>query len=253
MNSQRIARSLGWTLSTVGLALLAACGGGGGDSPAPAVVQVATPAVASTVCGITPTAQTGAEAFSIQATQTMQINGFDTQITLLTSPTGYSYAGVDVRLNVPLLDLRNVNQHGYPEAQMLDTMGIEMGSRFAAGAVGCVAGVTRVFDVNGTSLMSWTSQQMPELPLERLTNSAINGFEFINNFDSTQATAVFRISRSTLVDPASAAICHISAAGAVDCATPNVQASTDGQQWEIRRPITEPGVYMLTASPEPLV
>lgn len=256
MNNQSIIRRLGLSVSAMGLALLTACGGGGGSSEPVAAQppqQQVPPAASTSLCGVTPTTQTGPEAFNILANQPAQFNGFDSLITLLTSPTGYSYAGVDVKMNVPMKDLRGVTQYGYPEGETTDSMGVEMGSLFAPGAVGCVTGVSRVVNVNGVSLVSWASQQLPEVPVERLSASAVNGFEFTHNFASTQATAVFRIHKSAMVDPASAAICHISAAGSVDCATPDVRESTDGQQWELRLPITAPGVYMLSAAQEPLI
>ena len=149
--------------------------------------------------------------------------------------------------------LRGVSRYGYPQAETTDSMGVEMGSRFAPGTVGCVSGVSRVINVNGVNLVSWVSQKLPEVPVERLTSAAVNGFEFTHNFASTEAMAVFRIHKSAMVDPASAAICHISGASSVDCATPDVRESTDGQQWELRLPITAPGVYMLSAEQEPLV
>lgn len=253
MNSQRIIRRLGLSVSTASLAILTACGGGGSEPVASSAPQEVIPAASVSLCGVTPTTQQGPEAFNLMANQPVQINGFDSLITLLTSPTGYSYAGVDVKMSVPMKDLRGVTQYGYPEAETTDSMGVEMGSRFAPGAVGCITGVSRVANVNGVNLVSWASQQLPEVPVERLSASAVNGFEFTHNFASTEATAVFRIHKSAMVDPASATICHIGSTSSVDCATPDVRESTDGQQWELRLPITAPGVYMLSAQQEPLV
>lgn len=259
MNSQCIIRRLGITFSAMGLALLTACGGGGADespvasAPVAAPAPVVAPATTTPLCGVTPVEQQGPESFSVLANQSMEINGFDARITLLSSPTGYSYAGVDVSLSVPMKDLRGVMQHGYPEADTQDSMGVEMGSRFAPGSVGCVTGVTRVFNVNGATLMSWASAEVPNLPVDQLTSQAVNGFEYVHNFETTEATAVFRMSKVALADPASASICHIAAGGAVDCSTPDVRESADGQRWELRLPITSPGVYMLSANHEQLV
>lgn len=247
------ARHLSLALSALTLTLLAACGGGGsGEDPASERVPLAWPMAESTVCGLSPVAQSGPEAYSVRANERVLLNGYEGSVTVLTSPTGYSYAGLEVTLNVPMKDLRNVTQNGYPTAESTDSMGVEMGSVFAPGSVGCVAGVSRVFDVNNAHLVSWTSERLIDVPVERLLGVAVNGFEFTHNFATTEATAVFRMSKSALTDPAVAAICQISFSGDVDCSTPDVRESSDGQQWELRLPMTTPGVYMLTADPEPL-
>ncbi len=247
-------RHLRLALSALMLTLLAACGGGGGsaEDAAGEKVPLAWPMAESTVCGQLPVAESGPEAYSVRANERVLLNGYEGSVTLLTSPTGYSYAGLEVALNVPMRDLRNVTQTGYPTADPTDSMGVEMGSAFAPGSVGCVAGVSRVFDVNNVHLVSWTSEKLVDVPVERLLGVAVNGFEFTHNFATTEATAVFRMNKSALSDPAAAAICQITFAGEVDCATPDVRDSSDGQQWELRLPMTTPGVYMLTAGLEQL-
>lgn len=252
MKNHRIVRRLGLILSAAGLALLTACGGGG-ENAAVAENPVVAPAAAPTVCGITPVAQQGAEQFHQYADQRMTISGLDVEIALLTSPNGYSYDGLNLSLSLPMKDLRGVMLHGYPEGETQDSMGVEMGSQFAAGSVGCVAGVSRVFEVNGVSLMSWASAQVPSLPVDQLSSVAVNGFEYMHNFGSKEAMAVFRMSKVTLADPSSAAICHIASNSSVDCATPDVRESANGEQWEFRLPITASGVYMLSAEQEQLM
>lgn len=252
MQKPPVPHHLSLALSALVLTLLAACGGGGGEDPAGEKVPLAWPMAESTVCGQLPVAQSGPEAYSVRANQSVLLNGYEGSVTLLTSPTGYSYAGLEVALNVPMRDLRNVTQTGYPTADPTDSMGVEMGSAFAPGSVGCVAGVSRVFDVNNVHLVSWTSEKLVDVPVERLLGVAVNGFEFTHNFATTEATAVFRMNKSALSDPAAAAICQITFSGEVDCATPDVRDSSDGQQWELRLPMTTPGVYMLTASLEHL-
>lgn len=243
--NQRLALGLG----PLCLALLTACGGGEQSAPD----SMAQPAAAPTVCGVDAVATSGPETLLFVGDRDLLVNGYPVMMSLLQSPTGYSHPGYPAPLSLPMHDLRAVSPQGHPQANTLDSMGVEMSSPFNAGSVACVSGISRVFNVNGLDLVSWTSQQMPDVPVERLSASAVNGFEFTHNLGDKQATAVFRISRSALVDPDSAAICHITAAGGVDCATPHVSRSTDDQQWELRLPITAPGVYMLSAEPEPLV
>jgi hypothetical protein len=253
MNRSSFTSRLALALSTLTLAMLTACGGG---SEAPVEVVApnpqALPAAVPTLCGVQAVATSGVESFNVLANQTAELNGFATQVTVLTSPAGYSYAGATATMLVPMQDMREVLYHGYTELATPDRMGIEMGSLLAPGSVGCVAGVTRVADV-GTAgapnlLVSWASEQLPNLPVDRLPSQAINGFEFINNFADTRATAVFSMSKSLLVDAGSVQICHVGISGTVNCFTPSVTDS--GQQWTFRLPISQPGVYMLSAPRE---
>lgn len=253
MKNHHLLSQLARCVSASVLVVLTACGGGGEEASVQTAPSQATATAASTVCGQVPAAQQGPEAFNVLANQTLLVNGANVQMTLLTSPTGYSFAGVPVTMNLPLFDLREVALHGYPASDNGDSMGVESGSLFAPGSVSCVTGVSRVFDVGGSQLVSWTSQNIPSLPIELLTSTAINGFEYTHNFASTNATAVFRISKAAMSNPSAATICHIVSSGSVNCSAADWSESSDGLRWELRRSLVESGVYMLTAPPETLV
>ncbi len=251
MNRSPIKSSLALSLSTLMLALLTACGGGGDASVAVTDPQ-AQPAAVPTVCGVSAVPTTGAEAYNVVADQTLLVSGVETQMRLLTSPTGYSYGALTVDLALPLEDLREVFSQGYSPQATTDRMGVEMGSAFAAGSVGCVTGISRVIDI-GTEgapnyLLSWTSAVLPDVPVGSLPNEAVNGFEYTHNFTNKDAYAVFRVSKSVLTDINSAQVCHVNRNGAVDCRTPAV--TDEGQQWVLKRAISESGIYLLSATRE---
>ncbi|MGI9216665.1 MAG: hypothetical protein ACR2JA_06655, partial [Hydrogenophaga sp.] len=179
MNRSTINSRLALSLSTLMLALLTACGGGGagGDSNpvAGAPDPLAQPAAAHTVGGVdsTPVAvAAGAERLDIVYNQTWDINGVEVPIRLLTSLTGYPYDVGSQTLSLPMEDLRAVRIHGYTPSEATGSMGVELGSSFAAGSVGCINSVSRITN-NGTQdspnyLVSWTSAMLTNVPVGSL-------------------------------------------------------------------------------------
>lgn len=244
---------LGLALATMGLALLTACGGGGETSLPDVVSQLpVTPAAAPTICGASTVATTGAPAHQVSNDTTVVLNGVATQVSLVTSPTGYPFDGQPISLVLPMEDMREVMFQGYTPQTTADSMGVDTPSRLAAGAVGCVNSVARVFN-SGTDalpnyLLSWTSAAVTDLPLGLVPEHILNGFEFTHNFATTSATAVFRVSKTTLVDAAGAQICHVDSAAAVTCSAPVV--TDGGEQWSLTLPIASAGVYLLVAPRE---
>lgn len=251
MNRSTHTSRLALTLSVLTLALLTACGGGGEESVA-VVDPQAQPAAVPTVCGVPAVPTAGAEAFNVIADQTLLVSGVETQMSLLTSPNGYSYGALTVNLALPLEDLREVFSQGYSPQATTDRMGVEMGSAFAAGSVGCVTGISRVVDIGAAEapnyLLSWTSAVLPNVPVGSLPNEAVNGFEYTHNFANKDAYAVFRVSKSVLTDAGSAQICHVNRSGTVDCQVPAL--TEDGLQWVFKRAISESGIYLLSATRE---
>lgn len=255
MHRSPITSRLALSLSTLTLALLTACGGGGGDAPVTEAAPVqALPAASPVVCGVPVAPTAGPEAFDVIADKTWEVNGLETRMTLMTSPTGYSYGALTVPLALPMEDLREASL-GYTPAATRNSMGVEMGSEFAPGAVGCVIGVSRVIDNSTTEdpnyLVSWASELLTNVPVDQLPAQAVNGFEFTHNFPSTRATAVFRMNKDALTDTGSVQICHLNAGGVVNCAAPVVTETDDGLQWTFKRDISESGIYMLSAKLEP--
>lgn len=250
-SSYRIKTPFGLTLSALGLTLLTACGGGGGEEPSvtPAPTEeIATPSVV-TICDVQATATTGPESHQVSPSQTVEIDGFSTQFSLVTSPAGYPYDGAPVRLSIPLEDLRDVAQRGYTPQSTLDSMGIETGSRFQAGSVGCVRGVSRVknngTDINPSYEFTWASETIANVPVNDVPNFAVNGFEFLNNFGTTAATAVFRMEKALVSDESAVRVCHVTSSQ-IDCLVPTV--IDDGTQWVFTSPVAQTGVYVLSAS-----
>lgn len=269
MNRRIITSRLTLSLSTLMLALLTACGGGGGDTTVggtdtggiggsdPVVSTPVQPAAASTVCGIVATPITvaaGAERLDLIDNQTIELNSVQVPMRLITSLTGFPYDIDTQSLALPMEDLRAVMELGYTPNATSDTMGVEMGSTFAAGSVGCINSVSRITN-NGTEqtpnyLLSWTSAMLTNVPMGSVPDTAVNGFEYTHNFTDKPADAVFRISKSTLADTSSAQICHINAQGSIDCVAPAVTETDNGLQWILKRPAAASGLYMLSAARE---
>jgi len=254
MNRQTVNQRIGLTLSALSLTLLAACGGGGEQAlSGGADPVVAQPASVTTVCGVEAVATSGPQLYSVLGNQPILINEYEVLVTRLTSPGGYPFAGQpDATLLVPMEDLRNVSFTGYTPTTTDNRMGVNMSSNLAAGSVACVAGVSRIneaYDVFGNpkAVVVWDSAAVPGMPVGSLPTQPINGFEYIHNLATTQATAVFTMAKTDLADPASASICRLSGAGA-DCRAPNVVDS--GSRWTLQLPITQSGVYMLAAPVE---
>ena len=256
MNRQHTNTRLGLALSTIGLALLTACGGGGEDTSVSD--SLVTPAAVSTVCGMAPTVasvEEGYEQSLLEENVALVINGYNALISRLSSATGYPYDISQLPLlKLPMEDLREFTTLGYTAQPTDNQMGVELASsRLDAGSVGCVAGISRVqsaTDGNNQpiTLVSFTGSELSTLPLSSLEGAVVNGFEFIHNFTGTNATAMFRMNMSELTDAGAARICRINDASSVTCTVPTV--GNNGTQWTLRTPISAPGIYMLTAPQE---
>lgn len=250
--SKNITQPVAQAISALALALLTACGGGGGETTANEPAPLATSTVTPTLCGVQIAPTVGAPSYTQIGNQTMLVNGLETRISLVTSPTGYPFDVATVNLNLPLDDLRETPFLGYNPDTTPNSMGVELGSRFAPGAVACISGVSRAINI-GTEgspnfRVSWGSTLLPSVPLSGLPTQAINGFEFLTNAQPTQASAVFRMVKTAQADPATVSICHIDSNAATTCRVPTV--TEDTLHWIFRLVITEQGVYMLSAPRE---
>jgi hypothetical protein len=250
--TKNITKPVTQAISALALALLAACGGGGGETAVNEPAPLATSAATTTLCGVQPSPTVGAPAHTISNNQTMLVNGLEARISLVTSPTGYPFDGEAVNLNLPLNDLRETPFLGYNPDNTPNSMGVELGSRFAPGAVACIGSVNRAInigtDLSPNFLVSWGSVTLPSVPLSGLPTQAINGFEFLTNVLPTQASAVFRMVKTAQADPATVRICHIDRDAATTCHAPSV--TQDSLHWIFRLDITEQGVYILSAPRE---
>lgn len=252
MNSTAFRRHLGLTLGAMGLVSLTACGGGDPLPPVAAVpTDSTTRAAAASLCGVQVAPAAGAESYTVTSTQ----DGANTLVSAVTSTQGHAAANETVSLAVPLVDLREVSHQPVlsPNATG-DTMGVEMSSHFEPGSVGCVNGVARVTKIgtaaNESYLLSWSNDTMPYVPVDAIPDEAINGFQFVNNFSSTSAIAVFQISKEKLVHAEGVKVCHFASTTSWNCSTPTVQHDDD--QWTFRLPISQSGVYVLSAPRETL-
>lgn len=257
MNSTTITTHIGLTLGTLSLALLTACGGGGGDEPALANVppaELATGAAVATLCGVQAAPAQGASGYSVSANQTVIKDGLPTLVSMVTSLTGNTDGSETVSLDVPMQDMREVPATSYAPLETFDTMSVEMGSSFKAGAVGCIQSVARLTPT-GTEdsmryLLSWKSDSLASLPVSVSDTEPreINGFEFVSNFDATNATAVFRMDMRYLVTANEVRVCRVTSSTSRTCSVPTV--TNDGSFWTFRMPITQAGVYFLIAPRE---
>lgn len=247
MNRLSLNNRIGLGLSSMCLALLTACGGGGDPAETIQTGALAQPASVTTVCGVEPVAGTGPQSHNIVADQTLLVHGYDVLMTRLTSPNGFPAGGDPIALRLAMQDLRDVTFSGYTPTPTSNRMGVEVGSELAAGSVACVLGVSRVTDNGSSSLVSWASDAIPNLPVGQLLSQPVNGFEYIHNLTSANATAVFTVAKADLAVAIGVSVCHIGSGG-VACNVPTVVDA--GSDWTFRLPISQPGVYMLAAPTE---
>jgi hypothetical protein len=247
MNRLPLNNRIGLSLSSMCLALLTACGGGGDPAETVQTGALATPAAATTVCGLEPVAGTGPQSHTVTPDLTLLVHGYDALMTRLTSPNGYPAGGVPVGVRMAMEDLRAVTFTGYTATPTVNRMGVEVDSAMAPGSVACVLGVSRVNNNGSSLLVSWGSTAVPSLPVGQLPSQPVNGFEYIHNLANANATAVFTIAKAELAEPAGVSVCHISAGG-IACSVPTVVDA--GSQWTFRLAISQPGVYMMAAPAE---
>lgn len=247
MNRLPLNNRIGLSLGSMCLALLTACGGGGDPAEPIQTGALVQPASDTTVCGVEPAAGTGPQSHSVVSDQTLLVHGYDVLMTRLTSPNGFPAGGQPIALRLAMQDLRDVTFTGFTPTVTGNRMGVEVDSALVPGSVACVLGVSRVNDNGSSLLLSWASEAMPNLAVGQLPTQPVNGFEYIHNLASANATAVFTIAKADLADPAGVSVCHISDAG-VTCNVPTVVDATS--DWTFRLPISQPGVYMMAAAAE---
>jgi hypothetical protein len=104
-------------------------------------------------------------------------------------------------------------------------------------------------DINPSYEFTWASETISNVPVNDVPNFAINGFEFLNNFDTTDATAVFRMEKALVSDESAVRVCHITSSQIV-CLVPTI---IDGStHWVFRSPVEQTGVYVLSATQKAL-
>lgn len=248
MNRRTTSHRLGLCLSSIGFALLTACGGGGEPVPATVNFPQAMPAPVPTVCGLDAMASATAGSPLVDENRTIRLHDYEVPMVLLTAANGLQQAE-PVRLSMELEDMRNVTFTGYTPAFSAGDMGVELSGSLPTGSVGCLMGVARVFNIGTEAtpnlLVSWSSSEINSLPVGSLGSQAVNGFEFVHNLGPAQATAIFRVDKAVLDNASGVSICHIISESSVDCRAARI--SEDDLQWTFRRDISAPGVYMLAA------
>jgi len=256
MNVNTIGTPWGLALSALGLALLAGCGGGGGDpvvSDGP-TADLAMAASVSTACGVQlpPETTSVGSGYELGPSQNLQQEGMSDLFSSVMSPGGYNNGGETMSLSVPLADMRETPYQNFNPAQTGDTMGIEMASSFLPGSVGCIKSVVRVVN-SGTEatpsyLLSLKSETVSPLPLDGIPEHKISGFEFVSNFPAANAMAVFRLGKEHLGSADGVKICHVASTSSWDCASPDV--IPNDTQWIFQRTLSASGVYVLSAPRE---
>lgn len=254
MSHTSINRRTGLAIGTLSLALLGACGGGG-EEPALASVpsaQQASAAAVATRCGIQDMPAQSANGFELSTDQSVLQDGLATLVSTVASLNGHSGTGhTPVRLDVPMKDLREVAFQRYDPSvtpASTDRMGVEAPPVFPPGSVGCVTSVARVVDTGSTHLLSWKGSTLPHIPLDAFGDIEIDGFEYVSNFEATPIHAFFRIQKTRLANPQGVQICHVTSHTDWTCTTPATEE--DGASWVFRRPISQSGVYLISAPRE---
>jgi len=252
MNRTNIKTQLGLTFSTLALALLTACGGGGDPAPAGASPNLATVASVPTVCGVPAAPTSGPSGYKVTSNESVLLDGIEHLISKVVALSGNTNAGETVQLTVPLEDLREVLFQGYTPTSSTDSMGVQMGSRFQPGSVGCVSSVARIVNTGSqaspTYLLSWKSDAFSSIPLGGPDEQLINGFAFVSNFEATSAVAVFHMSKEKLQTTDGLQVCQVTSTTSRTCTVPTVEQ--DATQWTFKLPITQSGVYLLSAPRE---
>lgn len=233
--------------------LLAACGGGGDDSPLQPVALAKPTAVLAQLeavsgqCGLSSLATQalgGQTALNVNST-TVNINGYDQPLAYLVSGD-YFETRIRQDILLPQADLRAPVVFLEPGS---NTMGVAMTGPYLLGSVACVRSVGRAWPIASPTTanydVTWSSSGQPSLPVQTLPNPPVNGFEFVGNFDAQNFSAQFRLAAHSVNDPAAARICRY--AGGTDwaCVVPSV--NQEGASYVFSTPLSAQGVYMLSA------
>ena len=234
-------------------ALLAACGGGGNDA-APQPVAAAKPTAVlaeagpvSEQCGLAALATqalAGQTGLNVRSTS-VNIDGYDQPLAYLISG---AYFETQVRQDIllPQADLRAPVLFLEPGS---NAMGVSMTGPYLLGSVACVKAVGRAWPVASPTPTSfeitWSSTGQPTLPVQTLPHPAVNGFEYLSNFETQNPSAVFTMATHTLGNPAEARICRYEGGTNWACVVPEV--NQQGTSYTFSTPMLARGVYVLSA------
>lgn len=236
---------------TIGLALLAGCGGGGGQEDAPPADMAAYTETMAFCEGTEPDGQGG---WSLSSPSKYGNPSYDASA--LVSPRGAELS-FTLQMKVGVHDYRGVNGFFIPSAYMEPEwgMGVQLQGRLPAGAA-CVRSLGKLtpplnlpggfhMPDNGYTL-GWKSKWSAAVPVANVPGSVIDGFEFVSSFAPPDAQPFFILSKTRLASTQGAAICYLAPAAANwDCRTPSV---TDlGKNWGLARQGAQAGVYVLAA------
>ena len=234
-------------------ALLAACGGGGDDAALqPVAVAKPTAVLAeagpvSEQCGLASLATqalAGQGGLNVRSTS-VNTDGYDRPMAYLISG---DYFETQVRQDVllPQADLRAPVVFIEPGS---NSMGVAMTGPYLLGSVACVRAVGRASPVasptTATYEMTWSSTTQPALPVQTLPHPAVNGFEYLSNFETQNPSAVFTLASQAVGDPADARICRYEGGTNWACVVPTV--NQEGASYTFSTPMLARGVYMLSA------
>lgn len=255
-------RSRSLSRATISLALssalLAACGGGGDDAALQPVAEARPTAVlaeagpVSEKCGMTSLATqalAGQGGLNVRST-TVNTDGYDLPLTYLISGD-YFETQIRQDLLLPQADLRAPVVFIEPGNR---TMGVAMTGPYLLGSVACIRAVGRAWPVASPSTatfeMSWSSTDQPELPVQTLPHPAVNGFEYLSNFETQNPSAVFTLPSHTVGNTAEVRICRYEGGADWACVAPEI--NLQGASYTFSTPMMARGVYVLSAPAAPM-
>lgn len=234
-------------------ALLAACGGGGDDAALqPVAIAKPTAVLAeagpvSEQCGLASLATQalgGQAGLNVHSTS-VNTDGYDRPLAYLISG---DYFATQVRqdLLLPKADLRAPVVFIEPGS---NSMGVAMTGPYLLGSVACVRAVGRAWPVasptTATFEMTWSSSTQPVLPVQTLPHPAVNGFEYLSNFETQNPSAVFTMASHAVGDPADVRICRYEGGTNWACVAPAF--NLEGASYTFSTPMLARGVYILSA------
>lgn len=236
---------------TIGLALLAGCGGGGGQEDAPPADMAAYTETMAFCEGTEPDGQGG---WSLSSPSKYGNPSYDASA--LVSPRG-AELGFTLQMKVGVHDYRGVSGFFIPSAYMEPEwgMGVQLQGRLPAGAA-CVRSLGKLtpplnlpggfhMPDNGYTL-GWKSKWSAAVPVANAPGAVIDGFEFVSSFAAPATQTFFILPKTRLPGTEGASICYLAPLGTSwDCRTPSV---TDlGKDWGLGRQGVQAGVYVLAA------
>ncbi|MCU0926524.1 MAG: hypothetical protein MUF44_10965 [Hydrogenophaga sp.] len=235
-------------VGVLGAVLAAGCGGGGGEAvsspptPAPDPSRSAdVQQLASVVsrCGVSRFEDFGAT--SINSGSFLATFGGHTQVVGYVASGDYFDTSVRMDLAIPETDFRATSLE---LGHQTHRMGVAINGPFLLGALACIKGTARMTVVDGRNEVSWFSDALSRLPVNRLPGVPVAGLEFFGNFHPGSPAVYFTLDAAVVSHTATMSLCRLEGTERWICEP--VQGIFNGLTHTFSSPVAGHGVYVLT-------